>query len=324
LDSHVEDLCKMPADFSLTVREIGKQEREYLAEVKECFWPTAEKKIEASFVETETDLIRDCFDSMVAWKTHLPAAALSTKRTSDDCTGFQKLMGQKVDPIHLLFDRFPRLFGHDLEDYDSLIKDLKKYCTELREVSVLFEQAAALSLMQAFAPYLPATQTQDVRKVAAKWAECLPEELEAEEEMSRGGKRAFLKAIRAAMKSKSTSDFINTLWPITVRKPVKSWDDTTLVDFETQVKNKAREIEEIAFHSYKLLGVKGLKKLAGLRLLGIRQALSEAVGEEEALRVLTSLLEIEQGSGESKGRSATSKKGTNQADKGSEKEASHA
>ena len=50
--------------------------------------------------------------------------------------------------------------------------------------------------------------------------------------------------------------------------------------------------------------------------------MSEAVGEEEALRVLTSLLEIEQGSGESKGRSATSKKGTKQADKGSEKEAS--
>ena len=132
--------------------------------------------------------------------------------------------------------------------------------------------------------------------VAEQWAACLPKELDEESAMkSEGqGRIAFLRSARSAGKDKDQKAFVDKISVIMENgPPVEYWDDSSLADFESKVKARVREIEEIAFHSHEILGVEGLKKLAGLRIEGIRQALSKAIGDKEALEVLRSLIDDE-------------------------------
>ncbi len=74
LPSVIEDMCRNPDDFELTVLRLGKAETGYLEEIFHVLTGEAPTSTE--------DLIRQCYDALQEWKAGLPESALRTRKLS--------------------------------------------------------------------------------------------------------------------------------------------------------------------------------------------------------------------------------------------------
>ena len=93
------------------------------------------------------------------------------------------------------------------------------------------------------------------------------------------------------MKYDSEEAFIDSLSSLAVGRPVSRWDDSSVAAFDREVHAVVTRIEESAWaHSSKSVSDEGLKNLAAIRIRSLFLKLVDVVGENEARRMVTRIM----------------------------------
>jgi hypothetical protein len=95
--SDIEDLCKSPQSFRLTVLPIGLEERSYLANIRDLY------STDVVSSDEPLDFVRACYDAIELWKHEAPPGALTSRLVSKDAQQLQIILTRDTGPTDLLF-----------------------------------------------------------------------------------------------------------------------------------------------------------------------------------------------------------------------------
>lgn len=258
LPSEIEQLCRDPKSYFLTVPKLNDKQIWYLRETFKLF---SDEGVE---IFDEKDLVRRCHDAFELWKSILPPAVLTTNFISDKAKAFQRIIFLDVDPIDFFFRRIPQAFGlKEFEQYEILIEEIKYCISELSNISDIFRKHAESSFRQSVNltennGHLP------LRELALSWTNCFSEDFI--KNINDDSAKGFFARINT--KYDSDEIFLDSLSSLILGKSIERWDDSSTLIFDKEVKDLIRKIEEKAFLSIDNLQIDNLNKYDIARLIG--------------------------------------------------------
>lgn len=282
LPSKIEQLCCEPKEYEFIVLDIDQTKRDYLNSVLELFDTQARSA-------TGNDLIRACYDALENWKAGLPAGALSTRYLTQQTRCFQIVLCQQSDPVRLLFERIPTALDCSIDEQHVLLESLKKCKDELSEVIDGYQQKAISSLRRALSLNWK-SENGEVKEIARQWALCFPDELS--NALSDNESKGLLSRMR--MTYQSDVKLVDSLSSLLLKKAIKRWDDSYIANFDREIHNAVRRIEESALSfEFKASGAvkNGLANLVQERMNIMYERLTDIVGPEEARALFAHILE---------------------------------
>jgi hypothetical protein len=283
LPSEIEQLCRQPDLYRLTVLDLDEAKLAYLREFHKRFSAVT------SYSVAESDLIRMCFDAVESWKAQLPPAALTTHRLSERATKFRAAITRTTDPLQLLFQHIPAACGRPITEPQALFPQLARCMEELTAVAAIYAEQAAMSVRRAVSLGVPADNA-GVREVARRWASCFSDEFV--ENLHDGVAKGLLS--RMQMPYDSDELLLDSLASLLVGKPLSRWDDSTVALFDREIHNVIHRIEDAGLSAEagavtEGAAVSGLTELVRGRIAELVERLAALVGEEQALDVLDSI-----------------------------------
>ena len=280
LPSEIEQLCREPNLYRLRVLQLNDAQRDYLHEFHSMLAP------ESIRTGQENDLIRLCFDALERWKSQLPPAAFVTKQLSARAQGFQAILRQHADPVHLLLDQIPTACGYAVEQHTELIEAMTLCTAELMGVSAVYHEYAAAAVRRTLAFGHDETD-RNVREVAREWADCFAESFI--EQVTDGIVKGLLSRMRTSYESDAL--LIESLSSLLVGKPLSRWDDSTIAVFDRELQSVVRRVEEMALAGDATpldqgAASHGLAELVRGRMTELFERLVTLVGSEAAQETL--------------------------------------
>ena len=282
LPSEIEQLCREPKEYEFIVLDIDQTKRDYLNAVLELFDTQTRSA-------TGNDLIRACYDTLESWKSGLPAGALSTRYLTQKTRRFQSILRHPSDPVQLLFERIPTALDCSIDEQHVLLESLKKCKDELSEVIDSYQQKAISSLRRALSLNWKSENGQ-AKEIARRWALCFPDELS--EALNDKESKGLLSRMR--MIYPSDAKLVDSLSGLFLQKTINRWDDSCIANFDREIHNAVRRIEESALSfEFKASGAvkNGLANLVQERMNIMYERLTDIVGPEEARALFAHILE---------------------------------
>ena len=286
LPSDIEQLCREPKQYEFIVLDLDQKKYDYLNAVLELF-DTQARSV------TGNDLIRACYDALENWKTDLPTGALSTKHLTDQTRRFQIVLRQQSDPEQLLFEGIPKALGYPNHKHQLLLESFEKCKSELSKVVDCYRTEAISSLCSALSMNWK-FENGYVQKIARRWAFCFPNEL------SNALNDSVSKGLLSRMRMQYPSDtkLLDSLSGLLLQKTINRWDDSCIANFDREIHNVVRRIEETALSSEFQVNGTAKDRLADLvqtRLDGLYRRLTDIVGPEKARTLFAHILEDKHG-----------------------------
>jgi|LSQX01.2.fsa_nt_gb hypothetical protein len=283
LPSEIEQLCRTPEQYRLSVLDFDDARTRYLRNLHKRFTPV--KGYEAA----ENDLIRLCFDAIESWKAQLPPAAMSTRRLSRRTTKFREALARTADPVYLMFDAIPEACEAPVDKPRTLFSRLDQCIAELAGVASIYAGHAATSLRHNVA-LGGDSHNDNVRSAAKRWAGCFCDGFV--ESLSDGVAKGLLARMQMAYDSDEL--LLNSLSSLLVGKPLSRWDDSTVAVFDREFQSIVRRIEDIALSSDGILSSEngdksGIRELVRGRMSELFERLAKLIGVDEATSVLQSI-----------------------------------
>ena len=231
LPSVIEDICRNPDEFELTVLRLGEVEIEYLEEVYHLL--TGE-----SPTSTE-DLIRQCYDALQVWKASLPESALRTRKLSRRTLTFRKLITRVDDPVDLLLRRLPHDLAKENSPSTDTIAAIEAAISELASYSLQYLSYAGAQVRQALS-LDPGTGDAHLQAQCLGWLGWLPPDIS--EHLKGPAERGLLTRMRIPY---DTEDLlIESLADHVTGQPIRRWDDATAGDFAREFRALVNQVEE--------------------------------------------------------------------------------
>ena len=281
LPSEIEQLCREPEEYEFIVLDIDQTKRDYLNAVLKLFGSQARSA-------TGNDLIRACYDALENWKAGLPAGALSTRYLTLQTRGFQSILRHPSDPVRLLFEHIPTALNCSIDEQQELLESLEKCKDELSKVIDDYQQKAISSLRRALSLNWK-SENGEVKEIARQWALCFPDELS--NALSDDESKGLLSRMR--MTYQSDAKLVDSLSSLLLKKAIKRWDDSYIANFDREIHNAVRRIEESALSfEFKASGAvkNGLANLVQERMNIMYERLIDIVGPEEARTLFAHIL----------------------------------
>ena len=282
LPSEIEQLCREPKEYEFIVLDIDQTKRSYLNAVLKLFGSQARST-------TGNDLIRACYDALENWKAGLPAGALSTRYLTLQTRRFQSILRHPSDPVRLLFERIPTALNCSIDEEHELLESLEKCKDELSKVIDDYQQKAISSLRRALSLNWK-SENGEVKEIARQWALCFPDEIS--EVLNDSLSKGLLS--RMCMIYPSDAKLVDSLSSLLFKKAIKRWDDSYIANFDREIHNAVRRIEESALSfEFKASGAvkNGLANLVQERMNIMYERLTDIVGREEARALFAHILE---------------------------------
>ena len=281
LPTEIEQLCREPEAYEFIVLDIDQTKRDYLNAVLELFGTQARSA-------TGNDLIRACYDALENWKAGLPASALSTRFLTQQTRRFQAILCYQSDPVQLLFERIPRALDCSIDEQHMLLKSLEKCKNELSKVIDDYQQKAISSLRRALSLNWK-SGNGEVKEIANRWALCFPDEIS--DALNDNKSKSLLSRMR--MTYKSDAKLVDSLSGLFFQKTISRWDDSYIANFDREIHNAVRRIEESALSfEFEASGAvkNGLANLVQERMNIMYERLTDIVGQEEARALFAHIL----------------------------------
>lgn len=291
LPSEIERLCREPSIYNLMVLRLKDSEITYLKELNRCLGAQVQNDM------LDSELIRVTFETIHAWKEDLPPAALTTKRLSEKSLKLQQILNREIEPIELLFKRIPSIYEKPVEDTEQLITKLKESVDEMRGVSKVYFGHALSSMYHALKLGYN-NGNRNLRNIAGDWANCFADDFVAE--YSDGILKGFFSRVKTPYETDEL--LLNSISSLLIGKPIDRWDDMSITQFDRELKDVVRRIEEDALTSQDNVtaGDKskaGIKHLIQGRMAGLFDRLISIVSEEEARSIVNLLINKRIGGG---------------------------
>ena len=282
LPSEIEQLCREPKEYEFIVLEIDQTKRDYLNSVLELFDTQARSA-------TGNELIRACYDALENWKAGLPAGALSTRYLTQKTRSFQSILRHPSDPVRLLFERIPTALDCSIDEQHVLLESLKKCKDELSKVIDDYQQKAISSLRRALSLNWKSENGQ-VKEIANRWALCFPDEIS--DALNNSVSKGLLSRMR--IQYPSDAKLLDSLSGLLLQKTINRWDDSCIANFDREVHNVVRRIEETALSSeFQVSGIAKdrLADLVQTRMNILYERLTDIVGPKEARELFADILD---------------------------------
>ena len=286
LPSDIEGICKSPRDYQLLVLDVDASKQKLLRGLHKHLSKVANYEIE------ENDLVRHCYDVLVAWKHQLPPAAFTTGRLTENTSNFRQAISRTTDPVQLFFTELPNALSKPLEKPVALLRALKKCIDELENVASAYtDQACDIVRSALMVPGEPCEELS-VRHLSQQWASYFPDKFI--EKLSDGVAKGLLS--RMSLEYESDALLIDSLASLLVKKSVRRWDDSMAAAFDREFTAYVTKIENAA-RSYPAPTEelqKGLSKLVFGRIQELYNQLSGLVGSDNASEMLEHLQAAEE------------------------------
>jgi hypothetical protein len=278
LPSTVEEICSSPADFSLHVFEIKESELAYLAKIYTVFAPNGD------VARSEKEPLRRCYDALTKWLTQIPRSSLASNDLSKTTSLFVRVVQEEQNPYRLFLGKLPELFGKQ-GSARALLELVARCKADLEGIVGKYYAAAKRTLYSAIS--VKVESQPPVQIALRKWSGFYHPD--GGSFATDGVSKAFLS--RIVMTYDSEEDFIDSLSSLVVGRPVSRWDDSSVAAFDREVHAVVTRIEESAWaHSSKSVSDEGLKNLAATRIRSLFLKLVDVVGENEARRIVTRIM----------------------------------
>ncbi|HUU90116.1 MAG TPA: hypothetical protein VM238_02780 [Phycisphaerae bacterium] len=279
----IEDLCRHPDSYALSVLALGEDELRYLRRLHSCFSPVSD------VIVAENDLIRLCYDAIQGWKFQLPSSALATKSLSGQAMQFQQALREDEDPVKLLLQDLPAIAGVQVEKVDEVLDAIREMRRGMEGVAKTFVDKASASIRKALT-HGSSEGAGDLRELASRWSASIPEAVLA------GAVPAVAKGLLSRMQSEYDIDelLVESLSLLIVGRPISRWDDGTAVTFDSRLRDMVHRIEEAALDT-KVNGEdrrhwEGMSDVIRQRLDYLLRQLVRLAGEDEARRAVDEVL----------------------------------
>ncbi len=282
LPSEIEQLCREPKEYEFIVLEIDQTKRDYLNAVLELFGIQARSA-------TGNELIRACYDALENWKMGLPAGALSTRYLTLQTRRFQSILRHPSDPVRLLFERIPTALNCSIDEQHELLESLEKCKDELSKVIDDYQQKAISSLRRALSLNWK-SENGGVKEIARRWALCFPDEIS--DALNNSVSKGLLSRMR--IQYPSDAKLLDSLSGLLLQKTINRWDDSCIANFDREVHNVVRRIEETALSSeFQVSGIAKdrLADLVQTRMNILYERLTDIVGSKEARELFADILD---------------------------------
>ncbi len=275
LPTDIEDLCKNPADYRLTVLELDENREKYLRSFHKHFSSVS------SYELPHNDLIRQCFDALQAWKAQIPPAALTTRQLSPMATLFRDGVTRISDPVRLLTKAIPEACGVDIAQHQKLMKQVRKCAEELTAIAASYGQQACHEIRAAIG-LGRGSEEATISEVCVNWASCFSEGFI--EELRDTTAKALL--TRLNIQYPSDAALLDSLGSLLVGRGLSRWDDSTVVSFGREFHNVVRRIEDVSLASESHDDSEGVAELIYGRVRELYERLVAHIGEERAKEIL--------------------------------------
>ena len=270
-----ERLCRSPRVFQVTVPELSTNLRDYLSGVIELFGK----------VPVSADPVQIAIASLMKWSQSLPPVSLERSMVSPEIDQFTDLLKTATNPLKFLTEDLKKIFGSD--DLTSLLKKLRALKSSCEKVEPTLLNACRKLLLSA----IGTEPNSDLISTLRRWKATLPGQSESYllDRMVAG----FL--TRMMQTYPSESDFILSLASHLTGKSLRFWDARGLVDFEVNLIQTIRKIEELA-DAIDMEGAKNKTSKVSLpwmekRLRTQFETLKGKLGADMTRKIVTSLLD---------------------------------
>lgn len=288
MPSDVEEMIREPADYFITVLGLDEDEIAYLRRLLEEFSATIIANDDES-----ADLIRSVYDAIQIWWRDLPDAAKTSRRLSNRASTVRTAL-TTADPADALLTILPDAFGGEKRDLDTTLGEVIAAKRELQAIHETFVSEAGLALGAALTGRGFDTE-QGLLSAAQAWAELFP--IEPPIPGLNALERGFISQLRRS--HDDDKSLLAVLAILITGEPFRTWDDSTVPDFQRKLKNMVDGIESAALDALSK-GADGRPELrtgmVRLATARIRKAAAEleALGGAKELRhVLKQLVSTE-------------------------------
>jgi len=288
LPSEIEDICRSPGAYRLTVLPLDQAERRYLLLLARAFNPDSG----LDGIGT-TDLLRACFDAIQAWKHKAPPGAFTSRFVSPEAQKLQQVVQLEASPVELFFRRLPELVGLGKGSLKEVADAVVRLKQELDSVEQAYRERAELVVRKVLG-INASRDAASVQELVQDWVECFSPELV--EGLNDGMGRALLMRLRT--EHGSDDAIVDTIASMVAGKAPRRWDDSTPPAFERELQQLVARIENAALE----LGASGrgnaqvalaLARLTEKRLQDLVRKLAALVGKENAHAMIRASIEAE-------------------------------
>ena len=279
LPSEIEQLSRQPDRYRVIVLDLKKNELVYLRKIYALFGVIANNEV------SSTDLIRQCYDALDAWRNQLPKAAFITEDVSKKTLKFQKLLKGSYDPVKLLFNEIPEILGMKLSQTEKIVYGIEGMKNELEAVVSGYRKSAMNSLQRVLG--FVGKKNEGNLVLARKWASCFSGGFI--EKLNDGVAKGLI--TRLMVNYENDNALLESLSSLLVGKSFSRWEDSTVAQFDRELMDVVHRVEEVALTSQEDLGENtlasaGLENLISGRIQELFGRLVKVVGEEEAEKVV--------------------------------------
>ena len=234
--SVIEDLCKAPQRFALSVVAVEDDQRTYLEGICDLFRGSRAATID------DPDLVRRAFEWIQFWKTEAPEAARVSGAVAPRTAAARKVLWSTEDPVRLLLHELPAALEADLGSLSTALHRLEEVKLELDGVVSVYTARALEIMCAAVGDATRATSFADQLKAIQQWAEAIPESaLDAGAEPRAKG--VVIQLASAGTDAPRLANMISAR----LTKAITRWDDTEVAKFQQEFRRIVDSAEDSAF-----------------------------------------------------------------------------
>ncbi|MAW34406.1 MAG: hypothetical protein CMK56_08360 [Proteobacteria bacterium] len=277
--SEIEDICRKPEDFFLTVIEIDEQKQEFLKGIISLFSREGEENtIEGA------GLLKTAHEAVVDWSVvELGKGARESRLIKGETRKLQRALRRLNDPQKLLLEDLFKLGGTEATVQKRLLK-LETLKKEMEELPKTYQNLATRHIILALDDGVPKTEL-NLLETLKSWqgevgGQIKEKNLSAEANL-------LLKSLNSAYLTESSA--IERIGLVVTNQIFKHWSDEILQLFRLKFNDNISTIEaEVLINSQGNQETLKSRMLRN-RLLKLAGALKDEVGEADTLSYLLEL-----------------------------------
>lgn len=252
LGFEVDRIFEEPESYSVQVLETRVETIRYLEELAYAF---SHQRDESGSLER----VRLAFDALARWKASVPGAARRTLRLSEGARELMRLTSSQTDPVALFMRMLPELAGTsaDRSDFAAIVvQHVETWRKEIDRLVEGYTTDAVKAVREILAVEtnrqpLPATfATPDVLPGVTTWVGCFDlEQLLGRRDLRITDKAILRTAAETANGRFSPQSFARSLSSVLLQRGLEQWDDASVSQFRSELREARSRIEEAALDS---------------------------------------------------------------------------
>ena len=277
--SLIERICEEPSKFDLESRRLTASQRRQLERMVVCLAGAVDPR--------EPDLVRAFYDALLAWKSGLPASALSDPHLGECASLVQPLLRKRgFDPFDFLFADLPAAVGCAPLHEDAsncfvfAVSDIEK--AEKRIAEGAIDVAYELLNRRVAGP------DQPLLKAAASWAAALPLGDAAMRALDQETRGIVSRARAADQDLRTETGFVTALSGILFGTGFDEWTEGSATKFRERLDGALERAEQSAFENAD--GSKQFDLFARNRMSSVVDQIADSIGWKKTRRHLEGII----------------------------------